>query len=376
MNANSFREVLVTGGAGYVGARLVPRLLAEGYRVRVLDLYLFEEQPFGEAAGHANLRQIRGDLRDRALLKEAVAGCDAVIHLACISNDPSFELDPTLGKSINYDAFFDLVDLSHNAGVRRFIYASSSSVYGIKPGQDVTEDLPLEPLTDYSRFKALCEDVLLSRRRPGFETFIVRPATVCGWSPRLRLDLTVNILTNHAVNNRLIKVFGGEQMRPNIHILDMVELYARSLRWPAEKIDGKVFNAGYHNLKVREIAETVRRVVGDDVQIVTTPTDDHRSYHISSEKIRRELGFVPQYSVEDAVRELVAAFAAGKIPNSMSDPRYYNIKVLQNKKLPPVPERQPVAPESTAAVRKANAAPPHFVDYRDYTAAPISSNHR
>jgi nucleoside-diphosphate-sugar epimerase len=376
MNSNPFPEVLVTGGAGYVGARLVPRLLAEGYRVRVLDLYLYEAQPFGEAAGHANLREIRGDLRDRQLLSDAVAGCDAVIHLACISNDPSFELDPTLGKSINYDAFFHLVDVSRAAGVRRFIYASSSSVYGIKPGQDVTEELPLEPLTDYSRYKALCEDVLLARRGRGFETLIVRPATVCGWSPRLRLDLTVNILTNHAVNNRSIKVFGGEQMRPNIHILDMVELYARSLRWPAEKIDGKVFNAGYDNLKVRDIAETVRRVVGDDVRIVTTPTDDHRSYHISSEKIRRELGFVPRYTVEDAVRELAAAFEAGKIPNSMTDPRYYNIKVLQAKKLPPAPERRSGLPAGKAAIRETNPATPHFVDYRDYDAVRTGGSDR
>src|SRR5262249_24977172 len=156
-----------------------------------------------------------------------------VIHLACISNDPSFELDPLLGKSINYDCFEDLVAVSRDSGVRRFIYASSSSVYGIKETPNVTEDLPLEPLTHYSKAKALCEDVLLDARRPGFATLILRPATVCGWSPRLRLDLSVNILTNHAVNHRQITVFGGQQLRPNLHIDDMTDLYLETLRWPS-----------------------------------------------------------------------------------------------------------------------------------------------
>lgn len=323
------REVLVTGGAGYVGAMLVPKLLSEGYRVKVLDLYMFGDNVLSRVAENPSLQQIKGDLRDRALLERVMPGCDAVIHLACISNDPSFELNPGLGKSINYDAFFDLVDVAKDSGVHRFIYASSSSVYGIKPEQNVTENLPLQPLTDYSKFKAMCEDVLHQKRSPGFTTLILRPATVCGYSPRLRLDLTVNILTNHAVTNGLIKVFGGEQMRPNIHVEDMADLYVQSLKWEDAQIDGKVFNAGYHNHKVREIADVVRGVVGDGVQIVTSPTDDNRSYHISSAKIQRELGFVPRRGIEDAVVDLVGAFKAGRIPNSMDDPRYYNIKTMQ-----------------------------------------------
>jgi len=323
------RTVLVTGGAGYVGSVLVPRLLQEGYAVKVLDLFLYGEEVLDPVKGHARLEIVKGDIRDRALLARTVPGCDAVIHLACISNDPSFDLDPALGRSINYDAFVDLVAVSKTGGVRRFVYASSSSVYGIKDVPDVTEDLPLEPLTDYSKYKALCEDVLLRNRAPGFTTFIVRPATVCGYSPRLRLDLSVNILTNHAVTNRQIKVFGGEQMRPNIHIEDMVELYVRSLEWPDEAIDGRIYNVGYHNHRVREIAELVRGIVGPDVEVVTTPTDDNRSYHVSSEKIRRELGFEARHTIEDAVRDLVAAFEAGRIPDSMSDDRYYNIKRMQ-----------------------------------------------
>jgi nucleoside-diphosphate-sugar epimerase len=322
-------KVLVTGGGGYVGAALVPKLLHAGYSVKVLDLFLYGEEVLDSVKGHGALELIKGDIRDRRLLERVVPGCDAVIHLACISNDPSFELDPALGKSINYDAFIDLVRVSKDCGVRRFIYASSSSVYGIKNVEDVTEDLPLEPLTDYSKYKAMCEDVLLKEQAPGFNTLIVRPATVCGYSPRLRLDVAVNILTNHAVNTREIKVFGGEQMRPNIHIDDMVALYLKSLEWPVEKINGGVYNVGYHNHKLREIAGMVKHVVGDDVRIVTTPTDDNRSYHVSSAKIKRELGFTASRSIEDAVSDLVNAFNSGRIPDSMSDDRYFNIKRMQ-----------------------------------------------
>lgn len=326
-------EVLVTGGAGYVGSVLVPKLLAAGYRVKVLDLFLFGEQALDDVREHENLELIRGDIRNRELLEHSFPGCDAIIHLACISNDPSFDLAPELGKSINYDAFFDIVDVAKRVGVHRFVYASSSSVYGVKADPNVTEDLPLEPLTDYSKYKAMCEDVLLENRAPGFTTLILRPATVCGDSPRLRLDLTVNILTNHAYHNRVIKVFGGQQMRPNLHIQDMTDLYVESLQWPAEDIDGKIYNAGYENHTVAEIAEIVRRVVGDDVEIVTTPTDDHRSYHICSDKIRRELGFEPQYTIDNAVEDLLSAFLAGRVPHAMDDERYYNVKLMKNHEL-------------------------------------------
>lgn len=325
----ALQKILVTGGAGYVGAVLVPRLLEQGYQVKVLDLYIYGEQVLSAVGDHPGLEQIKGDIRNWDLIERVLPGCDAVIHLACISNDPSFDLDPGLGKSINYDAFFGLVAVAKASGVRRFVYASSSSVYGIKEDENVTEELALEPLTDYSKYKALCEEVLLKEREPGFTTLILRPATVCGYSPRLRLDLTVNILTNHAINNGRITVFGGQQKRPNIHIEDVAELYVRSLEWPDEAIDGRIFNAGYENHRVMEIAEMVRRVVRRNVEIVVTPTDDHRSYHISSEKIRRELGFVPQHTIEDAVRDLVLAFDAGKIPESMTSPRYYNIKTMQ-----------------------------------------------
>lgn len=312
-----------------MGAVLVPKLLAAGHKVKVLDLYLFGDDVLQSVANHPNLEQIKGDIRDRSALNKATRGCDAVIHLACISNDPSFDLDPELGKTINYDAFFEILGAAKEHGVNRFIYASSSSVYGVKEEENVTEDLSLEPLTDYSKYKAMCEDVLLEAREPGFTALILRPATVCGYSPRLRLDLTVNILTNHAVNRKKITVFGGEQRRPNIHIEDVTDLYVKSLEYEDKQIDGKIYNAGYENHKVIEIAEIVRDIVGRDVEIEVTPTDDHRSYHISSSKIEQELGFVPKHSIEEAVRDLHRAFQEGKIPDPMSEKRYSNIATMQ-----------------------------------------------
>lgn len=328
-----FNRVLITGGAGYVGSRLVPKLLEAGYKVRVLDLYLYGDDVLESVKGNPNLEEVKGDMRDEETLRKVIPGCDAVIHLACISNDPSFELDPELGKSINYDCFPALVKLSKQNGVRRFIYASSSSVYGVKEVQNVTEELPLEPLTDYSKYKALCEDILLQEREPGFVTFILRPATVCGYSPRLRLDLTVNILTTAAVTNGKIKVFGGSQMRPNIHIDDMCDVYLKSLEWEDSLIDGKIFNAGYENFPLTNIAQMVKGIVGNHVEIITEPTSDLRSYHISSDKIKQELGYTPKRTIEDAIKDLVTAFKEGKISDPMNNTAYYNIKTMQQTKL-------------------------------------------
>ena len=326
-------HVLVTGGAGYVGAVLVPKLLAAGHKVTVLDLYLYGDDVLAAVKDDPGLREIKGDLRDPETVADALQGVDAVIHLACISNDPSFELDPNLGKSINYDCFRPLVRASKAGDVKRFIYASSSSVYGIKDAPNVTEDLSLEPLTDYSRFKMLCEEILEEEREPGFCTLTIRPATVCGYSPRQRLDVIVNILTNHAVHNRKIKVFGGEQLRPNLHIEDMTDLYLLTLQLEDAKIDGKIFNAGYENHKVSDIADTVRRQIGDDVAVEVVPTDDNRSYHVSSEKIAKELGFTPKHTIEEAVRDVAAAMQDGRLPNAMKDPRYFNIATMQDVEL-------------------------------------------
>ncbi len=279
---NSIKKIYITGGAGYVGAMLVPKLLDEGYEVTVLDLMIYGEDVLKP---HAKLTVIKGDIRDVELLKKSIPGSDAVIHLACISNDPSFELNPNLGKSINLDAFEPLVKVSKVAGVKRFIYASSSSVYGVKAEKDVHEEMSLEPLTDYSKFKADCEKILEKYQSNDFTTTTIRPATVCGYSPRQRLDVVVNILTNLAFHKREISVFGGDQLRPNIHIADMVDAYLVLLRSPKESIAGEIFNAGTENQSVLDLAKTVKAVMGDDVKLVATPTNDNRSYHISSKKI-------------------------------------------------------------------------------------------
>jgi len=323
------KKVFVTGGAGYVGSVLVPKLLAKGHQVKVIDLYLYGDDVLDSVRDNPRLAQIKGDIRDGKLLAKEIPGCDTVIHLACISNDPSYELNPGLGKSINYDAFLSLVDVSKKAGVKNFIYASSSSVYGVKDVPEVTEDLPLEPLTDYSKYKALCEEALLKEAADNFIVTIIRPSTVCGYSPRLRLDLTVNILTNHAVNKGAITVFGGEQMRPNLHIEDMADFYVFLLGLPDEKIHKKIYNVGYENYKVKEIAEMVRKLINPGIPVKVTPTDDNRSYQVSSKKVKKELGYAPKHSIEEAILDLKKAFADGKVPNPLTDMRYYNIRTMQ-----------------------------------------------
>lgn len=328
------KNVLVTGGAGYVGSVLVPKLVAQGYRVTVLDLLLYGDKIFApELSETGRLKVVKGDIRDTALLEKLLPGIDAVIHLACISNDPSFDLNPGLGRSINLDAFEPLVKISKSSKVKRFIYASSSSVYGVKDTENVNEEMDLEPLTDYSKFKAACETILQRYDSPDFTTVTVRPATVCGYAPRQRLDVIVNILVNHAYTDHAVKVFGGTQKRPNIHIEDMADLYLLFLSAPKEKIANKVFNAGCANHSVEELALLVKDAFGGDIKVVTEPTNDPRSYHISSAKIAKELNFVPKHSIEDAVRGLKEAFEKGKLPNSMSDKRYFNIKTMLEQKL-------------------------------------------
>jgi nucleoside-diphosphate-sugar epimerase len=321
------KRIFITGGAGYVGSNLVPKLLNKGYKVTILDLMLYGEDVIDN---HPALTKIKGDIRNQELLGSALKNQDAVIHLACISNDPSFELNPSLGKSINLDAFRPLVEISKKSGVKQFIYASSSSVYGIKDDPEVHEDLLLEPLTDYSKFKAECERILLEYQSNDFTTTTIRPSTVCGYAPRQRLDVVVNIFTNLAFNNRKITVFGGDQLRPNLHIEDMSDLYLMLLELPAEKIAGKIYNAGYENHSVKDLAETVKSVIGDDVELITTPTDDNRSYQVSSKKITAEIGFIPKHTIKEAVEDLKRAFEQGKLPNSLSDERYFNIKLMQS----------------------------------------------
>lgn len=321
-----FRTVAVTGGAGYVGSALVPRLASLGYRVKVLDLFLY-----GDTLGNLEgVEKAKGDLRDEAWLHRELKGQDAVIHLACVSNDPSFELDPELGKSINYDAFAGLLRAVKSGGAKRFIYASSSSVYGIREEPDVREDSPCTPLTDYSKFKLLCEKDLAEADLGPCDWVVARPSTVCGYAPRLRLDLVVNILTINALVKKQITVFGGSQLRPNIHIDDMVDAYALLLEAPREKIHRATFNIGYENYPVSVLAEKVKAALGDpEVAVTAKPTNDLRSYHVNSDRIRRTLGFAARRTIEDAVHGIAAAYRAGKLSDPLNNPLYHNIKLMQ-----------------------------------------------
>ncbi len=321
------KKIFITGGAGYVGSKLVPTLLKLNYEVTVLDLMIYGEDVL---ENHPQLKKIKGDIRNQELLKKNIPGHDYVIHLACISNDPSFELNPSLGKSINLDAFEPLVKISIDSNINKFIYASSSSVYGIKKEKNVTEDMRLEPLTDYSRFKGDCEKILNTYKSESFITTTIRPSTVCGYAKRQRLDLVVNILTNHAFHKREIKVFGGEQLRPNVHIDDMVRSYLSVLNADPKKINGEIFNVGYKNQTVNELAQNVKEIIGSDVKIVQTVSDDNRSYHVSSEKIKDVLGFETEYTIKDAVKDLKNVFEKNILKDTFENEMFFNIKRMNN----------------------------------------------
>ncbi|MDG2474600.1 MAG: SDR family oxidoreductase [Paracoccaceae bacterium] len=331
---NKIKSVFVTGGAGYCGSLLVPKLLQLGFKVTVYDLLLFgcNHLPIG----HENLKLISGDIRDIKLLSKALVSHDAFLNLACISNDASFEIDEDVSTSINMNAFEPMVNAAKEAGIKRFIYASSSSVYGVSDAKNVKEDHPLVPLTLYNKYKGMCEPILNNFGSENFTVTTFRPATVCGYAPRLRLDLSVNILTNHAITNNEIKVFGGDQLRPNLDVRDYINVCIILLNAPHELIHKNVFNVGYQNMKIKDIAKLVKKVVleqfldKNEIKIVTTPSDDLRSYHINSDKIKNILNFQPKYSIEDAVRSLCLAFKKGKISNSMENEIYYNIRTMKS----------------------------------------------
>ena len=326
-------NILVTGGAGYVGSLLVPELLADGHHVTVFDTlwygkdFLPTENPL--------LSVVRGDIRDTSLFRETVAGHDTVINLACISNDASFELDENLSTSVNLHAFKPMVLASKALGVRRFIHASSSSVYGVSESPNVTEDHPLVPLTLYNQYKGESEPMLLDEITEDFVGVVIRPATLCGYSPRQRLDLSVNILTNHGFHNGVIKVFGGAQMRPNLHVRDMVEAYRVILAADDKAVQGEIFNCGFQNMSIADIANLVAEIVPHyrpeyaEIAIETTPSDDQRSYHVNSDKITRVLGFRPRLSVADAVSDLCDAFSRNLLPRSFDDSRYFNVRRMK-----------------------------------------------
>lgn len=327
-------SIFITGGAGYVGSSLVPELLKNGYKVTVYDIMYFGNGFLPK--NNPNLKIIKGDIRDIKLLENSCKQHEFFLHLACISNDTSFALDEKLSTSINYDAFEPIVLAAKRAGIKRFIYASTSSVYGVSDKKNVTEEHPLVPLTLYNKYKGMCEPILLKHIDKKFEGVIFRPATVCGYAPRLRLDLSVNILTNHAIVNNKIIVFGGNQLRPNLHVMDYCDVVKLLITAPSNKINKEIFNVGYQNMSIKDIAELVKKVIEKEfpdkknIKIEKQESNDNRSYHINSDKIFNRLGFKAKRSIEDAIKSLAESFKKGLINESFDNDIYYNVKRIKN----------------------------------------------
>lgn len=322
-------RVLVTGGAGYIGSVLTRKLLETGHPVTVLDNLTYTDAGIRALRQTAALRVVVGDIRDHAAIREAVEGASAVVHLAAVANDPSGELHRGLTEQVNYEAYRPLIAAARTAGVQRFLNASTFGVYGKKDGIDITEDEPLHPLKAYSACKARSEQLLRESDAPGFATVSLRCATVCGWSPRLRLDLIVNTLTAQALTKGRLVVWGGEQERPQIHIEDLTDYFVTLVETPAERLQGKIYNAGGENATILGIAETIRDVLGGALEIETAPArDDERTYHVSSQKLARELSLSPRRTIRDAVVDLAAAFRKGLWHDAESD-LYHNVKRMK-----------------------------------------------
>jgi nucleoside-diphosphate-sugar epimerase len=329
-------KILVTGGFGYVGSRLVPHLLSLGHDVRVLDPMLYTEAGLDSLKADPHWPEwekrfglVRGDLRDEGEVRAALAGRDTVIHLAAISNDPTGDIDEVLTRQVNFDAIGMLLALAKEAGVKRFINASSSSVFGARTESEINERLEPEPITFYSKYKALSEWLVLAAAGPEFCAVNIRPATICGYSPRQRFDLTVNKLTADALRKRVITVHGGQQRRPNVGMTDMINLYGLLVETPAEKINGRTFNFGFENHKVIDIAKIIQSELSDlKVEIQVTETTDHRDYHISSDRILRDLGYQPVSSIKQEVANLRAALESGQFPD-IDAPEHYNMKFME-----------------------------------------------
>ena len=325
-------NVLITGGSGYVGSRLIYKLLDEtNYKIINYDLSLFGDRHLPR---HENFLYYKEDITDHKKFEEVIIKnkVDAVLHLACISNDPTYELNSELSKKINFDCFEDIVKISKRHKVKKFIYASTCSVYGISDSPNVVETNELKPITDYNKYKALCEPILQKYLDKNFKGIIIRPATVCGFSEKMRFDLTVNILTNYAYNKGFIRVFGGKQSRPNCHIDDMCDLYKKLINEDITQFNGEIFNVGTENLKIIEVAEKVKEVLYNklnrkDIDIRVEKSSDIRSYMINSDKVKNLLGFQFKKTVSNAIEDLCDAFEKKIIKNSFSD-EWSNIKVL------------------------------------------------
>lgn len=332
----SNKRILITGGFGYVGSRLTPHLLELGHTVRVIDPLLYTDSGlkalqadsrFAEWSGRFSL--VKADIRDSRDVEDALKDIDVIIHLAAISNDPTGEIDEVLTRQVNFDAIGMMLALAREGGVKRFINASSSSVFGIKNEADVTEQLEPEPITFYSKYKMLSEWLVVAAASPDFCAVNIRPATICGYSPRQRFDLTVNKLTADAVRKKVITVHGGEQRRPNVGMTDIINLYGLLVETDAALINGRTFNFGFENHKVIEIARIIQAELADlNVEIKVTDTLDKRDYHISSNKILKTLGYKPVSSIRAEVAHLRKALDGGHFPD-IDSPEHYNMKFMK-----------------------------------------------
>jgi nucleoside-diphosphate-sugar epimerase len=310
-------NLLVTGACGYKGTVLVPKLLEHGHKVVAFDIQWFGNH----LLPHPNLTVIKGDIRN--IDQVPLDGIEAIIHLSSVANDPCGDLDPKLTWEISCLATMQLADRAKRVGVKQFIYASSGSVYGVSDEPQVTEDLELFPLSEYNKTKMCGERIVLSYQ-DDMTVQIVRPATVCGFSPRMRLDVSVNMLTMQALENGRITVFGGEQTRPNIHIDDITDLYVFLLHNPEHT---GVYNAGFENLSIREIAEMVCEIA--EAEVIVTPSNDPRSYRVNSDRLLAT-GFRPKKTVRDAILELSGLYAQGVLKN---DPSFHNLRWMQQEVL-------------------------------------------
>ena len=324
------KNVLLIGGGGYVGTELQRHLISLGHNVRVYDAFWYSrgQWPKGSFPGSHRIEYLKGDVRNLDLISASFKDINACIHLACISNDPSYELDPLLAYKVNFEAFQQLIPIINSSKVQRFVFASSSSVYGVKTEPNVTEELSLEPLTDYSKYKVECEKLLFENLNSAIIGTVLRPSTVCGHSRRQRFDLVVNILTLSALRDSLIRVDGGDQFRPNLHIKDMLESYSIVLQANPELIDREIFNVAGENLTVHEIAQKVKKVIGSSIKIEHLPVRDARSYRVSGEKIRKKLNFEPKHTVEDAISDISSSYKNGEYGDTNSS-EYYNLKRMK-----------------------------------------------
>lgn len=311
-------KILVTGGAGYTGSVLVNKLLLRGYKVKVIDLLIYGSF----LAPHPNLEIVKKDIRSKDIIND-LADVETVFHLAGVSNDPGYGMNPIVGDEINYNAVQQLLEFSKASGVRKFVYPSSCSVYGESVEHEVHEESPINIINNYSRCKVLSEEIILKSSSKDFCCTILRPATVCGVSPRQRFDLLINGFVNYSYFNKEILLSGSQRIRPSVHIDDLTNLYEMLIKIPDKQINGQIFNVAFENRTVYQTAKLVSEIVGGVKIIDDTGHSDKRSYYVNSQKIQSILNFTPQYQVSDAIQSLYAALREQRFTNTLTDSIFY-----------------------------------------------------